>query len=138
MSDKITCKWTKDMQFQTTINGHNIIMDADESVGGQDAGPRPKPLMLAALSGCTGMDVVSILRKMRIEFDDVLIDVEYEMTDEHPRIYNKIHLIYHVFGNDINVQKVERAVQLSQENYCGVSAMLKKASDLSYEIKINQ
>lgn len=138
MADSITCKWNKDMEFQTELGGHTLIMDADESVGGHDAGPRPKPLLLAGLGGCTGMDVVSILRKMRIEFSDVSIDIEYELSEEHPRIYKKIHLIYHVFGKDLNIQKVERAVDLSQESYCGVSAMLKKASDLSYEIRINQ
>ncbi len=138
MAEHINCQWTGKMSFKSTVNGHDIILDADDSVGGENKGPRPKPLLLVALAGCTGMDVVSILSKMRVAFDDVNVEIEAEMTDEHPKVYSKIHIIYNIKGKDLPMAKVERAVQLSQENYCGVSAMLKKASDLSFEIKAGE
>ena len=125
-----------DMEFLVkTESGHEMILDAGESSGGHDKGVRPKELLLVGLSGCTGMDVVSILKKMKVENYKLRIEVESEKTEEHPVIYKKIHLkyIFHL-EDDSKKDKVEKAVNLSQERYCGVSAMLKKASERSYEI----
>ncbi len=132
----IDVKWMEEMAFKTEVNGHKIVLDADEKVGGKDRGPRPKPLLLVALGGCTGMDVVSILKKMRVEVKDFNIHIEATPTKEHPVIYEKIHIIYEFTGDNLPMDKLEKAVNLSQERYCGVSAMLKKASDLSFEIKV--
>ena len=131
----LNCTWKEGMAFESEISGHKIVMDADESVGGEDTGPRPKPLLLASLAGCSGMDVVSILKKMKVENYTLRIEVENEKTEEHPVIYKKIHLkyIFHL-EDESKKDKVEKAVNLSQERYCGVSAMLKEASELSYEI----
>jgi len=137
MSTKINVTWKEDMAFEAEVNDHKIMMDAYETVGGKDRGPRPKPLTLASLGGCTGMDVVSILKKMRVDFDSLNIEIEADMTDEHPKVYNKIHIIYNFTGKALPIEKLEKAVNLSQDRYCGVSAMLRKASDLSYEIRIN-
>lgn len=126
----------EDMAFEVEVNGHKFIIDADEKVGGKDRGPRPKPLLLAGLGGCTGIDVISILRKMRIEPDYFNVSVSAETTDEHPRYYNKIHITYEFRGKDLPMDKLEKAVNLSQERYCGVSAMFSKAAELTHEIKI--
>jgi putative redox protein len=126
----------EDMAFEVEVNNHKFIIDADEKVGGKDRGPRPKPLLLAGLGGCTGIDVISILRKMRVEPDYFNVSVSAEITEEHPRYYNKIHITYEFRGKDLPMDKLEKAVNLSQERYCGVSAMLSKAAELTHEIKI--
>jgi putative redox protein len=132
---KITTRHHEGMAFSTNINGHNLIIDAAEEHGGTNQGPRPKALLLNALAGCTGMDVVSLLKKMRVEFSDFTIDVTGELTDEHPKIYHTITLNYRIrLANPADKDKMEKAVTLSQDKYCGVSAMLGKASMLKYQI----
>ena len=138
MKHEVTCKWLENMAFETEVTGHKFIMDANSEVGGEDKGPRPKPLILSALAGCTGMDVVSILRKMRVELEDFNINVDGELTDEHPKTYKNIHVTYEFKGNDLPLDKLKRAVELSQENYCGVSALLSKGANVTYEIKYNK
>ena len=134
MKNKVSINYTEDMAFEATVNNHKIIIDADESVGGNDRGPRPKALTLVSLGGCTGMDVVSILKKMRVDFEKLDIDVEAELTQEHPKYYHKIKIIYKFKGNDLPMDKLEKAVTLSQDRYCGVTAMLSKAAEIDYEI----
>lgn len=138
MTHEINCNWKSEMAFETEVSEHTIVMDADSKFGGNNEGPRPKPLLLASLAGCTGMDVVSLLNKMRVEIDDLKIKVSGTLTEEHPKYYNKIHIIYTVFGENINRAKVEKAINLSQDRYCGVSAMLKKSSEVTYEIIIRE
>ncbi len=132
--ESISTKYTGGMSFETQFGAHKLIIDADPAFGGEDKGPKPKPLVLNALTGCTGMDVVSLLNKMRVEFKDLEINVDAEMTEEHPKYYNKIHLIYVIKANEADRAKVEKAVNYSQERYCGVSLMLSKAAELTYEI----
>ncbi len=132
----LNCTWKNGMAFETEISGHKILMDADDSVGGEDNGPRPKPLMLASLAGCTGMDVISILKKMQQPYTYFNIDIEAEMTEEHPKQYSSIKVIYEFKQADnLDEKKVQKAVELSQERYCGVSALLKKAIPVDYEIR---
>lgn len=126
------------MAFEGTVGEHKITIDADPKVGGEDKGPRPKPLMLLSLAGCTAMDVISILRKMRVELDDFDVEVQADQTQEHPKHYNKIHVIYHFTGKDLPMDKLEKAVNLSEERYCGVSAVYKKAVEMTSEIKVNE
>ena len=136
MKQTVSVNWLKDMAFETEINGHKIIIDADETVGGNNLGPRPKPFMLLALAGCTGIDVVLILKKMKVKFEDFDISVEGELTEEMPKQYKNMHIVYKIKGKNIPYEKVKRAVDLSEEKYCGVSALYKKAIELSSEIKI--
>jgi len=132
----LNCTWKEGMAFESEVSGHKILMDADESVGGEDKGPRPKPLLLASLAGCSGMDVVSILKKMQQPHTYFNIDVEAELTEEHPKHYSSIKVIYEFKKSDnLDEKKVEKAVNLSQERYCGVSALLKKAITVDYEIR---
>lgn len=134
MEHHIKCNWTGDMSFETKVNGHSIKLDASEKVGGKDKGPRPKPLLLVALAGCTGMDVISLLNKMRVKYDDFNIEVEGDVSEEHPKYYTHLRLIYKIKGADVDRKKVEKAVKLSQEKYCGVNFMLGQIADISYKI----
>ncbi len=136
MSHKIEVNWNKGMSFETELNGHKLVMDAAPEVGGEDLGPRPKILLLAGLAGCSGMDVVSILRKMRVELDDFKMDLEGKLTEEHPKFYEDITIVYKFKGTDLPMAKLEKAVDLSQNRYCGVSAMLGKAAKMNYRIEI--
>ena len=124
------------MAFETEVAGHKIVMDADLESGGEDKGVRPKPLQLVALGGCTGMDVVSLLKKMRVEIDDFQMIIEGELSEEHPKHYQSIHLIYQFKGKDLPIDKLEKAVSMSEDKYCGVAALYKKAIPLTYEIKV--
>ncbi len=132
----VSTKWLENMSFESEINGHKIIIDAKEEVGGQNRGPRPKPMMLAALGGCTSMDVVSILKKMRIELKSLNVIVEGELSEDHPKRFLKMHVIYEVEGDDLPLDKIEKAVSLSEEKYCGVSAVYKQVMEITSEIRL--
>jgi putative redox protein len=133
---QIYIDWQGEMAFEADVNGHKIMLDATSESGGTDKGPRPKPLMLVALAGCTGMDVVSILKKMRVEFEGLRIWVEAEQTEEHPKHYSTMKIIYEFKGKDLPLDKLEKAVNLSEERYCGVNAVYKKAMPVSTEIRV--
>lgn len=136
MKTKIDCTWKSDMAFEADVNGFKIMIDADPAVGGSDRGPRPKPLTLVSLAGCTGMDVISILKKMRVEPAYFNVGVEGEMTEEHPKYYHRINVIYELKGKDIDIEKVEKAVNLSRDRYCGVYELLRHGAEITYEIRI--
>ena len=125
------------MQFNALVNGHTIVMDGPEKTGGEDNGPIPKPLVLTALSGCTGMDVVSILRKSRKEIQSFDIKVTGELSQGHPMQYTAIHLDYIFEGPEESKDAAVRAVTLSQEQYCGVSDMLKKIMPVTWDVIYN-
>ena len=115
----------------------SIVMDAEnESIGGQGKGPAPKRVFLMGLGGCTAMDVIFILRKMKIELDDFKINIETELLDDHPKEFKKIHLTYSFYGSDLDERKIKKAVELSQTKYCSLSTMLKRVTDFSYEYEI--
>ncbi|MEJ7627032.1 MAG: OsmC family protein [Ferruginibacter sp.] len=120
----ITSSYVAGMAFSASIYGHKIIMDTPDE-GGSDSGPSPKKLILASLAGCTGIDVVSILNKMKVPFSDLTINVEAGLTDEHPKIYKDVIINYSIKLAMEDRSKMERAVNLSQEKYCGVSAMFR-------------
>jgi putative redox protein len=138
MSDKhvIRTEWKGDMAFEADVNGHKVMMDATTEGGGQNSGASPKKLQLVALSGCTGMDVVSILQKMRVNIEKVNIEVQGDVADEHPKHYTKMHVIYEFTGKDLPLDKLEKAVRMSEETYCGVEALYRKAIEVTSEIKI--
>ncbi len=135
---KVHGSLTGNTGFKMVLNGHTLITDASEEIGGNNLGPPPKQLLLAGLIGCTGIDVMSILKKMKVDIEDCSIEVEANNTQEHPKVYENIHLTYRFKGKDLPLEKIEKAVALSQDKYCGVSAMLKKATPVTYEIVINQ
>lgn len=126
--------FNENMAFTSTINGHEVRMDTTADDGGNDSGPSPKRLMLASLAGCTGIDVVSILNKMKVAFSDFSMDVDAQLTDEHPKYYNKVKLTYSIKLVIADRPKMEKAVSLSHDKYCGVAAMFKAFAELKTEI----
>lgn len=136
MKHSVDASWQGKMKFDALVSGHHIIMDALPESGGNNEGARPKQLMLAALAGCTGMDVISILKKMRIEPEYFNVRVEAEMTEEHPKHYTAMYIIYEFKGERLDMEKLRKAVELSQERYCGVSTVYRKAMEITYEIVI--
>jgi len=138
MADKVSLKWQEGMTFEGVVNGHKLTIDADEKVGGKDKGPRPKALMLMALAGCTSMDVVSILNKMRMPYDAFSVEVESNKTEEHPVVYTDFKIVYKFKGKDLDLEKIRKAVDLSQDRYCGVSAMYKHIGPVTFEIEISE
>ncbi|MCX7023831.1 MAG: OsmC family protein [Spirochaetes bacterium] len=135
MEHVVTCSWKGDMIFEAEVLGHTVRMDADEAGGGTDSSVRPKPLILAALAGCTSMDVISILRKMREPVTSLDVRVEAPLTEEHPRHYTGFTVIYEFRASDgLDYAKVRTAVELSQEKYCGVAALLRMACTVAYRI----
>jgi putative redox protein len=137
MKNIVDMSWTDNVAFKCDLDGHDFIIDASKEVGGNDLGPRPKKLMLTALAGCTGIDVIMILKKMKVVPDAFNVIVEAELTEEHPKYYNKMKLIYQFKGKDLPQDKIEKAVSLSQDKYCGVSAFYSKVLDIETEIRIN-
>ncbi|MFN4971591.1 MAG: OsmC family protein [Bacteroidota bacterium] len=124
------------MSFNSVVDySHHIVTDARVEHGGQDKGPTPKPLLLTSLAGCTGMDVVSLLHKMHVSFSDFSLDVKAVLGKEHPKMYEEIHIIYRIKISDNEHDKMQKAVTLSQDKYCGVSAMLKKVCPVTWEIQ---
>lgn len=136
MTHNVETSWKGDMKFDAVVNGHHILMDATTDVGGEDAGPRPKPLMIAALAGCTGMDVVWVLKKKRVNFESLDVNIEAEVSEENPIHYTKMHIIYLFKGKDLDMEKLRKAVELSQDQYCGVSFVYKQTMQITYEIKV--
>jgi putative redox protein len=137
MKQEINLAWKKGMAFETELYGHKLTVDVDKDNGGQDLGPRPKALMLVALAGCTGMDIVSMLAKMRVDLDDLNIKVDGELTEEHPKHFTSMHITYEFWGKDLPLDKLEKAVSLSDERYCGVSATLKKGIPVTHSIVVH-
>lgn len=135
-TNKVDVSWTGEMAFEANVNGFKLVIDADEKVGGQNKGPRPKPLTLASLGGCTAMDVISILKKMRVEPSWFNVEVEGELTEEHPKYYHTIRVTYQFKGENLEMEKLQKAVDLSQERYCGVSALLSKGAKIESKIEV--
>ncbi len=125
------------MQFTgTASSGHALIMDADDGSGGHNAGFRPMELLLVGFGGCSGMDVISLLRKKRQQISGLEINVKGEKSDTAPKIYKKIHIEYVVKGKGVEEAAVERAISLSLEKYCSVGATLAKAGAITHSYRI--
>jgi putative redox protein len=134
MKDSVTLSLRGNMSFDVDVNGHKMVIDTGETFGGNNEGPRPKSLMLVALGGCTGMDMASILRKMRVPFESISVKVDGNITGEHPRHFDTMHITYVIKGKDIPKDKVEMAAKLSQEKYCGVTFSYRASIEITHEI----
>jgi putative redox protein len=131
--------WNGDMGFAgANQQGFLVPMDADKKVGGHDMGFRPLELLAIGLAGCTGMDVISILKKKRQEVTQFEVNAEVERSAEHPKVFTKIVLEYKFVGKDLDPQAVERAVELSETKYCGAQAMLRETAEITHKITITQ
>jgi len=134
---RIVLDWKGNFRFEAkTQKGLSVLFDAPAEYGGEDTAPSPMETVLACLAACTGYDVVSILKKKRQNITGFSVETEAERNDEPPKVFSKIHINYTVKGINVNKQAVERAIQLSNEKYCSVGAMLKKTAKVttSYEI----
>ncbi|WP_347358891.1 OsmC family protein [Bdellovibrio sp.] len=130
-------KWMGDMGFESQIRDHKVPMDAKSDFGGKDQGPSPKELVLAGICGCTGMDVVSILKKMRVNLQSCDVNAETDTTEGHPSIFTTVELQFRLQGPDVKPEQAMKAVNLSMTKYCGVSAMIVKASPIRYQVYLN-
>lgn len=123
------------MASSAAIGDHTIIMDTTPDNGGTNTGPGPKRLMLASLAGCTGIDIVSILTKMKVAYSDLSIDTEATLTEEHPKTYNHVKITYKIkLEQEADQAKMEKAVALSEDKYCGVMAMFRSFAKMEREI----
>lgn len=136
MKTAIHSKWKGNLAFESMVGDHAVVTDAPVEFGGDNSGASPKKLMLTALAGCTGIDVASILEKMRVQIDDLAITVEAEATEEIPSVYEAIHIIYAFKGDNLDEKKLSKAIQLSHDKYCGVSKMYESFLKISWEIQI--
>jgi putative redox protein len=139
MANDMTVRATLEtgMRFDVeTGSGHHVILDAAENNGGQETGPRPMEMLLVALASCAGMDIISILRKKRLEISAYELRVHGMRAEEHPKVFVEI-TVEHIFtGHNIKPEAVERAIQLTEERYCGASAMLEKAAVIKNTFRI--
>ncbi len=117
-------------------SGHQVTLDAAEHCGGQNEGFRPMELLLVGLAGCTGMDVISILRKKRQQVTGYAVHVVGVRAEDHPMVFVEINVVHIVTGHQIQPEAVARAIQLSEERYCGAGAMLGKVAHLTHTFRI--
>ncbi len=125
MSHQVSTVYNGKMYFSSQIGPHEVKMDVAEAEGGQDSAPGPKKLMLASLTGCTAVDIVSILNKMKVDFSGFSIDAVASLTEDHPKIYDRVNLTYKIKLAEDDRPKMEKAIKLSEEKYCGVMAMFR-------------
>jgi putative redox protein len=121
--------WKSGHAFESFQKDSKIVIDGTN-------GFSPKALLLSGLAGCTGIDIVDVLEKMRVPFSDLEMEVEAEQTEEHPRVFKTIHILYSIKAGEENRDKVKKAIDLSLDKYCGVAAMLKKNSSIQYTINL--
>ncbi len=130
-------QWVGGLKFEATFStGHTVAMDTSPEQGGENEGPRPIEMLLAGLAGCTGMDVLAILRKKRQDIKAFRVLVRGDRREEHPKIFTKLHVIYEVTGKGVDIEGVRQAVLLSEEKYCSVAAMLRSAAPITSEVRV--
>ena len=138
MADKITTQWKGDMVFESdNPRWDSIMMDASKDFGGTGSGMAPKAMMLSSLAGCSGLDIVSVLNKMKVKLDDFKMIVEGELTEEHPKYYHAVTIDYHFYGKNLKESKINKAVNLSIEKYCGVMEMFRHFATIKTAVHIH-
>ena len=139
MANHITTTWQGNMKFESTNpSGRNLFIDASPNDGGQGDGYRPKALMLSSLAGCSGLDVASLIKKMKLQVKDFKIEIEASLTEEYPKYYDKVNVEFHFYGANLNKEKLQRAVELSTEKYCGVMEMFRRFADVKITIHYHE
>jgi putative redox protein len=134
---KAKIDWEQGLAFRATLEGHEFIIDGVPAAGGRDLGPPPKGLTLVSLAGCSGMDVISILGKMKVKVDAFRVETEARLADEHPKKFLEIKVTYEFTGAGIAPEPLRKAIALSEEKYCGVRATLAPAVAIRHEIVLN-
>jgi putative redox protein len=136
---KTTVRWIDGMMMVgESPSGHAIVMDGPEDLGGNNLGIRPMEMLLLGLGGCTTIDVVSTLKKMREEVRDCRVEISAERADDHPKVFTRIHINFVVEGSNLNEKKVSKAVSLSADKYCSASIMLGKTADVTHDFEIHE
>ena len=131
--------WTEKSQFKSdNPSGYEFTMFDKSQDNGDVVGFAPKALMLSSLAGCSGLDVVSLLEKMRAEVANFKIEVTAELTDEHPKFYNKVKVDYHFTDSELQPEKIQKAVNLSVTKYCGVMEMFRQFAEVEIEIFLHE
>jgi putative redox protein len=130
---KTLTNWKHDSVFESRQDGNPMTITVD---GDRKEGPGPKSLLLSGLAGCSGIDIVDVLKKMRVVFSDLTIEIETEQTTDHPKVFKDIFITYFIRTDEINEDKVKKAIELSLDKYCGVSAMLRKNSPIHYKLQL--
>lgn len=120
----------------TDESGHEIVIDTKKELGGHDSGISPMKLLLLSLGSCTLMDVISLCDKMRVDYDDIEVQVKGERRDKHPKIFKSIEIKYVVYGNDPDESKIKKAIDLSSKKYCSIHTMLGKSAAISSSLEI--
>lgn len=139
MTNTVITVWKENMLFESdNPSGHSVLIESGTEHGGNEIGLRPKAMMLSSLAGCTGLDIVSLLKKMRAEVDDFKLVVNGELTDEHPKYYHSVTVEYHFYGKDLKEDKINKAVDLSIEKYCGVMEMFRQFAELKTEVHFHK
>ena len=139
MAHKVTTTWKNKMLLESDNPlGKNLLMESGHDFGGSNQGLSPKALMLSSLGGCTGLDVLSLLKKIRVEIEDFKVIVNGELTEEHPKYYDKVSIDYYFTGTDLNEEKIKKVVSLSEERYCGVIKMFRAFAEVTIAIHINE
>ena len=137
-SNTVTTVWRENMLFESdNPSGDTIYMDAPDE-GIENRGLRPKAMMLSSLAGCSGLDVISLLKKMRADVSDFKMIVHGELTDEHPKYYHKVSVEYHFYGNDLQEEKINKVVTLSVDKYCGVMEMFRQFAKVTTEVYLHK
>jgi putative redox protein len=126
------------MMVGESPSGHAIVMDGPEDLGGKNLGIRPMEMLLLGLGGCTTIDVISTLKKMREEVRDCHVEISAERADDHPKVFTRIHINFVVEGSNLNEKKVSKAVSLSADKYCSASIMLGKTADVTHDFEIHE
>ena len=139
MTNHITTKWLGNTKFESTNpSGHNLFIDAGLDGGGKGEGYRPKALMLSALAGCSGIDVGGLIKKMKLEVEEFKIEIDANLTEEHPKYYDKVIMNFHFYGDNLNEKKLQKAVDLSVEKYCGVMEMFRQFANVQINTVFNK
>ncbi|WP_430909144.1 OsmC family protein [Maribacter sp. 2-571] len=137
-TNHISTKWKGKMAFESTNpSGHVLRMDAGPENDGEGSGFRPKALMLSSLAGCSGLDVASLIKKMKLEVTDFHIETIANLTDEHPKFYDQVTIEYHFYGDNLNESKLQKAVDLSVEKYCGVMEMFRQFATIEVKLVLH-
>ncbi|MFY0603929.1 MAG: OsmC family protein [Flavobacteriaceae bacterium] len=138
-TNTVTTVWKENMLFESdNPSGHSVLIDTSPDHGGENKGLGPKAMMLSSLAGCSGLDVVSLLKKMRAEVSDFKMVVTGELTEEHPKYYHKVDVAYHFYGSDLKEDKINKAVDLSIERYCGVMEMFRQFAEVKTEVYLHE
>jgi len=138
-SNTVTTVWKENMLFESdNPSGHSVLIDTSSENGGENKGLGPKELMLSSLAGCSGLDVVSLLKKMRAEVADFKMVVHAELTEEHPKYYHKVAVEYHFYGSNLQEDKINKAVKLSIDQYCGVMEMFRQFAKVTTEVYLHE